>query len=147
MSLIHGTLSSIDHIRRRLLSEERGLTLVEELVTVAIIGMGLVILVAMVTTGAVGVRKNNDQVMAQTLARSQLELIQDADYQPDPTSSPYPAVSSPPAYKVSVQIKYWDASSDTFITNVQNDGMQKITVEVTSDGNSITRISAYKVDR
>jgi len=147
MNFFHPPLSRINHLRRRLLSEERGLTLVEELVTVAIIGMGLVILVAMVTTGAVGVQKIRDRTVADNLARSQLELIQDAVYQPDPTSSPYPAVSSPSAYQVSVQIEYWDASSDAFIPTVHNDGMQKITVNVTSDGDSVSQISTYKVER
>lgn len=147
MSFLHRAFSHLNHIRRRVLTEERGLTLVEELVTVAIIGMGLVILVAMITTGTVGVQKIRDRTVADNLARSQLELIQDAAYEPDPTSSPYPAVSSPPAYQVSVQIEYWDASSDTFTGGVRNDGMQKITVNVTSDGDIVSQISAYKVDR
>lgn len=130
-----------------LVSEERGVTLVEELVTVAVIGLGIVILVAMITTGAVGVRKIDDRVKAETLARSQLELIKDADYQPDPTAIPYPPVSPPPDYSVTVNIEYWNASTESFSPTVRDDGLQRITVSVTSDGEGLVQIEEYKVDR
>ncbi|MFO8035613.1 MAG: hypothetical protein R6U57_03180 [Anaerolineales bacterium] len=130
-----------------LFSEERGVTLVEELVTVAVIGLGIVILVAMITTGAVGVRQIDDRVKAETLARSQLELIKDADYQPDPTAIPYPPVTTSPDYSVTIHIEYWNASTETFSPNVRDDGLQRITVSVTSDGEGLVQIAEYKVDR
>lgn len=130
-----------------LYSEERGVTLVEELVTIAVIGLGIVILVAMVTTGAIGVRQIDDRVKAETLARSQLELIKDANYQPDPTTNPYPTVSSPPDYQVTVDIAYWNASTETFTPTVRDDGLQQITVSVTSEGEDLAQVAEYKVDR
>jgi hypothetical protein len=130
-----------------LFSEARGATLVEELVTVAVIGLGIVILVAIVTTGAIGVRQIDDRVKAETLARSQLELIKDADYEPDPTISPYPAVSPLPNYQVTVQIQYWNATTETFSPTVRNDGLQRVTVFVTSEGEDLVQIAEYKVDR
>jgi len=123
------------------------MTLVEELVTVAIIAFGLVILVAMITTGVVGVRQVDDKVVAETLARSQLELIKDASYEPDPGSSPYPAVAGVPGYAVAVDIDYWNASSNTFSSTLRNDGLQRITVTVTSGGDTLAQIAAFKVDR
>lgn len=136
-----------DKTLKRLLCEERGLTLVEELVTLAIIGLGITILVAMITTGAIGVRQVDDRVIAQSLSGSQLELIKDANYEPDPTASPYPAVSPPPEYQITVQVEYWDAANDTFTTTVRNDGLQKITVTVTSDGKTLSQTAELKVDR
>ena len=47
------------------LSGEKGATIVEELVTVAIIALGIVILVAMITTGVIGVRMVDDRVVAE----------------------------------------------------------------------------------
>ena len=79
-------------------SDEQGATLVEELVTVAIIGMGIVILVAMITTGVIGVRQVDDKVVAESLTRSQLELIKDAAYEADPVTNPYPGVAPIPNY-------------------------------------------------
>ncbi len=140
-------LSALITRLQTLSSEERGLTLVEELVTIAVIGLGIVILVAMVTTGAIGVRKVDDRVKAETMARSQLELIKDANYQPDPTANPYPTVSPLPDYQVTVDIEYWNASTETFTPTVRDDGLQQITVSVTSDGEDLVQIAEYKVDR
>jgi len=127
--------------------DEEGTTLVEELVTVAIIGVGIVILVAMITTGVIGVRQVNDKVLAESLARSQLEIIKDAAYQADPVSVPYPAVAPIPSYSVAVGIEYWNASSSTFVSAVRNDGLQKITVTVSSAGTPLVQTAEYKVDR
>lgn len=131
--------------------KEAGFTLVEELVAVAVVGLGLVILVSMITTGAVGARKVNDLVVAESLARSQIELIKDAAYQANPGTSPYPAVSAPAEFSVNVSYQYWDSSanggSGGFITAHHNEGLQKITVTVSSDGETLHTTSSYKVDR
>ena len=126
---------------------ERGATIVEELVTVAIIAFGIVILVAMIYTGVVGVRQVDDKVIAETLVRSQLELIKDAAYQANPISSPYPAVSTVPGYSVVVGIEYWNAGSSTFVSTQRNDGLQQITVTVSSGGDTLIQTSAFKVNR
>lgn len=126
---------------------EGGFTLVEELVTIAVIGLGIVILVTMITTGAIGVRNVDDLVTAESLSRSQSELIKNAPYQSNPNTSPYPTVSPVSEYSVSVTIEYWDASTETFTPTWHNDGMQKIIVSVSSDGDTLKQISTYKVDR
>ena len=145
MSLFHPF--SLTNKGFRILNDEEGTTLVEELVTVAIIGIGIVILVAMITTGVVGVRQVDDRVLAESLARSQLEIIKDAAYQADPVSVPYPAVAPIPNYSVAVGIEYWNASSSTFVSAVRNDGLQKITVTVSSAGTPLVQTAEYKVDR
>jgi hypothetical protein len=132
---------------RRLLNSETGAALVEELVTIAIIGTGIVILVAMITTGTLGVRLIDDQVQADTLARSQMELIKDAPYQADPITSPYPAVGAVPGYSVILEFDYWNAATSSFQSTLRNDGLQKVTVTVFSGANQVTQISEFKVDR
>jgi hypothetical protein len=126
---------------------QKGAALVEELVTVAIIGLGIVILVAMITTGVLGVRQIDDKVTAETLARSQLEIIKDAAYQGNPISSPYPAVSAIPGYSVALNIDYWHAGNANFQSSLRNDGLQRITVTVTSGGSTLVQVAEYKVDR
>lgn len=145
MSLFHAF--SLPNKGFRILNDEKGTTLVEELVTVAIIGIGIVILVAMITTGVIGVRHVADKVLAESLARSQLEIIKDAAYQADPVSTPYPAVAPIPNYSVAVGIEYWNASTSTFVSAVRNDGLQKITVTVSSAGTPLVQNAEYKVDR
>lgn len=129
------------------LRKEAGATLVEELVTIAIIGMGIVILVAMITTGVLGVRQVDDNVRADSLARSQLELIKDAPYQADPVSSPYPTVTGIPGYAVTTGIEYWNDTSGIFQTDPWDDGLQKITVTVSAGSSQIAQVSDFKVDR
>ncbi len=145
MSLFHAF--SLPNKGFRILNDEKGTTLVEELVTVAIIGIGIVILVAMITTGVIGVRQVADKVLAESLARSQLEIIKDAAYQADPVSVPYPAVAPIPNYSVAVGIEYWNATTSTFVSAVRNDGLQKITVTVSSAGTPLVQNAEYKVDR
>ena len=134
-------------IQPGLFTSERGATIVEELVTVAIIAFGIVILVAMITTGVLGVRQVDDKVVAETLARSQLELVKDAAYQADPGTSPYPAVSAVPGYSVAVGIEYWHAGSSTFVSTQRNDGLQRVTATVSTGGDTLVQTSAFKVDR
>lgn len=126
---------------------EKGATLVEELVTVAIIAFGLVILVAMITTGVIGVRQVDDLVVAETLARSQLELVKDASYEADPGTTPYPSVTGVPGYVVSISIEYWNATTSSFSTSLRNDGLQRVTVTVSSSGDTLAQTAAFKVDR
>ena len=129
------------------LQNEKGATLVEELVTIAIIGMGIVILVVMITTGTLGVRRVDDDVRAQSLARSQIELIKDAPYETDPTTSPYPSVVGISGYTVSLDFEYWNASTGSFQSSWRNDGLQKITVTVSSGATQLAQVSEFKVDR
>ena len=129
------------------LSSESGFTLVEELVTIAILGIGLAVLVAMVTTGVIGVNRVDHKVIGANLARSQLELIKNAAYEPDPTVNPYPTVATPANYSVAVTVEYWIAPSGPFTSTVRNDGLQKIIVTISYDGTQVEQVEGFKVDR
>jgi len=143
--------SSTDHLLQKIARNEKGATLVEELMTVAIISFGIVILVAMITTGVIGVRTVDDKVLAESLARSQLEMIKDAAYEADPGTSPYPSVTEISGYNVEVSIEYWNwdavAGSGSFTPTQRNDGLQKITVTVSTGGTNIVQTAAFKVNR
>ncbi len=137
--------SSTDHLLQKIARNEKGATLVEELTTLAIISFGLVILVAMITTGVIGVRTVDDKVLAESLARSQLELIKDAAYEYDPGPTSYPSVTPISGYIVSLSIEYWDSGG---IASPQIDnGLQKITVTVSTGGTDIVQTASFKVDR
>jgi hypothetical protein len=106
-----------------------------------------VILVVMITTGSLGVSRIDDDVRAQSLARSQLELIKNAPYETNPASSPYPAVGAISGYSVILDIEYWNASTSSFQTGWRDDGLQKITVTVSSGTTQLVQVSEFKVDR
>jgi type II secretory pathway pseudopilin PulG len=133
--------------RTMLHCDERGQSLVEELIALAILALSVGILLTSIYTGTAGVKAKHRQVSAEMLARSQLELIQDAPYSADPISAQYPAVAAEPGYTVNVNIEYWRASSETFISSLWDDGMQKITVSVSGSEGAILDMTCYKVDR
>jgi len=126
---------------------EAGQSVVEELVALAIVSLGLVIVIAALSTGSKGVGTANDRVTAENLARSQLELIKDAAYSPDPTVSPYPTVSPVQGYAAAVGVEYWIAPSGPFTSTVRDDGLQKVTVSVSGGKGAVLELEGYKVDR
>ena len=89
----------------------------------------------------------NDRVTAENLGRSQLELIKDAAYSPDPTVGPYPTVSPVTGYTVTAGIEYWIAPSGPFTTTVRNDGLQKLSVSVAGSQATLLQLEGYKLDR
>jgi type II secretory pathway pseudopilin PulG len=116
--------------------DETGLTLVESLVAIAILGGGVLTLVLAMSGGALAVQENDQMVTAQSLARSQLEYTKSYPYDADATT--YPAVSAPDGYSVTVGV--------SAVPDTDND-IQKITVSVSLQGDVIMTTEDYKVNR
>lgn len=127
-----------------LLSGQRGFSLVEELVAIGLVALGIVLLLAMIGTGTIGVTTQRDHTIASGLARSQLELIKDAPYDDDHTN--YPAVTAPAGFSVSVDAADWDPGSQDW-TGTSDSGMQRITVSVSRAGEPVLELQDVKVDR
>jgi type II secretory pathway pseudopilin PulG len=127
--------------------DQRGQTLAGELVALAILGFAVAIILGTITTATAGVKVKNDRVTGANAGRSQSELIIDASYSPDPTAIPYPSIPPVSGYSVDIGVEYWDAATETFITVVQDDGLQKITVTVSKNGDVVFEIESYKVRR
>lgn len=127
---------------------ERGNTLVGELVALAIMGTAVMMLLSAFAPSSKGVALVRKRVIAENLARRQMEAIKAADYQPDPTAVSYPAVTED-RYDVDVGVGYWISSTETFTTSVHDDGLQCITVTVsyTPANQMLFRLVDYKGDR
>jgi type II secretory pathway pseudopilin PulG len=115
---------------------ERGITLVESLVAIAILGGGILTLVLAMSSGALAVRENDRQSIAQGLARAQLEYTK--SYAFNPSATTYPAVSAPEGYAVAVVVAPVPGT---------NSNIQKITANVTRDGAVVITAEDYKVNR
>ena len=126
---------------------DAGFSLVEELVALGIVVVGVAFVLSAISTSSFGVRETDEHVFAENLARSQVELVQDAPYSANPTSVPYPTVSPPAGYAVSLSVEYWTAPNGPFTTTVRNDGLQQITVTVTHAGQYVLSLAHYKVNR
>jgi type II secretory pathway pseudopilin PulG len=115
---------------------ERGVTLVESIVAIALLGGGVLTLVLTMSGGALAVRENDQQAIAQGLARTQMEYVKNYPYNPGATT--YPAVSVPDGYGIAVGV--------TVVPGGDAD-IQKITANVTRDGAVIMTTEDYKVNR
>lgn len=132
--------------------DERGSTLVGELIALAIVGTALVALLSGLSTSSLGVRVVERRVSAENVARSQMEAIKAAPYQPNPTAVPYPEVTVPSGYDLSIGVSYWMTATGTFASTLPetDGGLQRIRVEVRSAGNPDSvafALEDYKGDR
>ncbi len=121
---------------RMLAGGQDGVGLVETLVAVAILGVTLVTLLAAISTGSIGVAITEERVTAENLARSQLEYTKSQAYLTAPAS--YATVTPTVGYTVSVE--------ETSIPEGDS-SVQKITVTVARDGDTLMTVEDFKVDR
>jgi len=120
----------------KVIQDEKGIALVESLIAVAIVGSTLVAFVVALSTGSIAVRENDQEVVAQSLARTQLEYTKGYPYDPIPAS--YPTVNATAGYAISVNVT---ATPDT------DTDIQKITVTISREGEDILTVVDYKVNR
>jgi hypothetical protein len=119
----------------------------EELVSLAVLASAVGLAIAGVYLGSVGVRLRSGRVNAAVLAQSQLELIADTTYRPDPTAVPYPTVEPVSGFSVSTEVEYWIAPEGPFTSSVRDDGLQRLIVSVADSDGEILSLEAVKVDR
>jgi type II secretory pathway pseudopilin PulG len=115
---------------------QKGLGLVETLVAVAILGTSVVAFVAALSAGSIAVGEQDEKVVAQSLAQTQLEYTKSYPYDPEATT--YPTVDTPESYVISVDVaSIPDTDAD----------IQKITVIISRDSETILTVEDYKVNR
>ncbi len=134
-------------MREGLIRDERGFSLPEELISLMVLAFAVGLVIAGIYTATEGVKVKHGKVSAGTLARSQLELIADGSYQPDPTAVPYPTVAPVTGMSVDLGVEYWTAPNGPFTSTVRNDGMQKLTVTVSDSEGQVLQLEGIKVDR
>ncbi len=118
------------------LSDERGITLVEELVAVAILGVLGVALIGALSTGSLGARTVSLEVTARNIAVAQMEYT---DHQ---------ANQAPPVTYSSIAVPdNWSVSSAAATVVGRDSNVQKISVTVYHQGNSYLTLEGFKVNR
>jgi Tfp pilus assembly protein PilV len=131
------------------LADERGESLVEILVSVAIIAIVLTTFLAALATATSGVATVRERVTAVNLARAQLECIQHHPYVDSAAPISYTTtctVTQLSSYPMDLSISYW--YSPTFTSDPDlDDGMQWITVTVYHNSDPVFTIENYKVAR
>jgi prepilin-type N-terminal cleavage/methylation domain-containing protein len=120
---------------RNLLGEQ-GMTLVETLVAIAVLGVSSTTFILALSTGTIAVRTQDEDALAQGLARSQMETIKAAAY--DSTGASYSTISTPAGYSISL---------NTNSALYSDSNIQKITVIVLHNGTVLYSLEGYKVHR
>jgi type II secretory pathway pseudopilin PulG len=114
-------------------SSERGFSLIESAVAILLMGGCVLTLVMSMSGGALAVQKDDQEVTAQGLARTQMETVKNSAF-----GSSYSAVTAPAGYAVSVTVESVPGAD----TNIQ-----QVIAVVTRDGNTVFTLQDYKVNR
>jgi prepilin-type N-terminal cleavage/methylation domain-containing protein len=117
-------------------SGEAGMTLVETLVAIAILGVSVTAFILALSTGTIATRNQEEDALAQALAQTQMETIKAAAW--DVSGASYTAISPPTGYSLVIT-----TNSSLYSTS----NIQKVTVAVFRAGSAILTLEGYKVNR
>ena len=128
-------------ILRIFTSRESGVTLIEAVVALAILGtIGVTFLSGLATTSKAAFIAD-EQATAESLAQSQMEWVKNAGYSYNAT-----AYSSAPIPSSKDYINYSVTIAAESLHNPDG-GIQKITVTVKRSDEGVIKLEGYKVDR
>ncbi len=115
---------------------QSGLGLVETLVAVGILGTSVVAFAAGLAAGSLAVMGQDRTSTAQGLAQTQMEYTKSYPY--DPGAATYPAATPPPDYGIAVGVSAVPGTDAN---------IQKITVTITREGQTVATLEGYKLNR
>jgi Tfp pilus assembly protein PilV len=130
---------------RRLHEDQRGVGLVESLVSSALLGIALMGLVASLSTFAIASRDAEDRAIGQAIARAQAARISAAPYQANGDYSAY-YEALPSGFSRSVAVTWWDGTSAWSGTQNAN-GLQKVALTISQGGSPLASIDFPKASR
>ncbi|MFQ6122707.1 MAG: prepilin-type N-terminal cleavage/methylation domain-containing protein [Dehalococcoidales bacterium] len=120
---------------------EQGVTLVETMVAMAILGAIAVAFLSGLATTSKAASLADERATAESLAQSQMEWVKNASYSYNATGySPAPIPSGKDYINYSATIAAEPLHNP-------DDGIQKITVTVKHSDNEVIKLEGYKVDR
>jgi prepilin-type N-terminal cleavage/methylation domain-containing protein len=130
---------------------QKGRSLIEILIALAILGVVVMAFLSALATGSQAIIIADERTTAESLARSELEYIKNSAYDDinnPPQYSLDPAIDIPDGYNVEMEAVRLDPDEDGI---GDDDGIQKVTVEVyRQDGSTpalILSASDYNVNR
>ena len=128
-------------VTKRLKGNETGVTLIETVIALAILGLIAVAFLSGLATTAQATVIADEQATAESLARSQMEYVKTVDYVYEATQySPAPIPSGD-------DYSGYSATIDAEPLHVPDDGVQKITVTIEHNDKQVITLEGYKVDR
>ena len=136
-------------VTKKLGGGESGVTLIETLVALAVLGLIAVVFLSGLATAARATLIADEQATAESLARSEIEYVKGQDYinyaEPDPGE--YELITSPAPYGMEITVEPIDPDTGQPLPAGQDDGIQRITVTVNRGSKLLLTLEGYKVDR
>jgi prepilin-type N-terminal cleavage/methylation domain-containing protein len=138
--------SELTGIWQTVRSSDKGFTLIETLIALAIVGLVAAVIMGGLTMSGKATLITDEQSTGLSLARSQIEYIKDQPYD-DATDPPQylllPDTDIPEGYSISVIATRLDTHGD----GNDDDGIQLLEVTVSHGSKTLPTIEAYKVSR
>lgn len=135
-------------VTKKLRGNESGVSMLETLVALAILGLVAVVFLGGLTGVARATLISDEQATAESLARSEIELVKSQDYidYADPTHGEYGLVMAPAGsgYDIELAVELLDPENDGLD---DDDGIQKIIVTVNRNDEPVLTVEDYKVHR
>jgi len=131
-------------------NSEAGGTLIGTMMAVAILGIVAVIFLSGLATASKAIFITDEKATAESLARSQMEYVKSQDYinYAEPDHGDYGLITTPDGYSVELMSVPIDPYTGETLANPEEDnGIQKITIIIKHNGESVLTIDPYKVDR
>lgn len=137
-------------VTKKLGGDESGVTLIETLVALAVLGLIAVVFLSGLATAARATLIADEQATAESLARSEIEYVKSQQpyinyAEPDPGE--YELITPPASYSLEITAEPIDPDTGQPLLAGQDEGIQKITVTVNRGSKLLLTVEGYKVDR
>jgi len=128
---------------------EIGASLIETLVALAILGIIAIAFLSGLATASEATAITDERGTAESLARSQMEYVKSQGYisYAEPGHGEYALITTPDGYSVETTATPIDAETGDPLSEGEDNGLQKITVEAKHEDELVITLENYKVNR
>jgi len=140
-------------MNRALRDASRGMTLIEVLIALALMGMIAITVLGALSTACLALFTADKRVTAESLARSQMEYVKNQGYKNADKGETYDEVEPPPGYSIcsvnrtddevdSVVGIPWDSQNNEPAD--EDEGLQKIKLVIKHDDKEVFTLEGFK---
>jgi prepilin-type N-terminal cleavage/methylation domain-containing protein len=131
--------------KAELLKKEKGFTLIEVVLALAILGIVAASFLSALATGSRSIFLADEQTTAESLARTQLEFVRSQPYDADNNPPEYLIISDiPDGYAIALTTRRLDNKGDG---DDPDDGIQSIRVFIQHHGENVFDLEDYRTYR